>query len=505
MIGICTCAGDGRGQDAAPNVPRPAVPAAKPSDTDWQKKLDVAVRELQGLNQAQTKAEGPQDIDALRKQIDLQQKQIEALLKMTQLLADQVKKQAPAGTAVENLETRVATQEARGQQAAQRDRELARAYDDLVERQDADRQNPQLPATLRELFLPTRNNESALAIYGSVAQDFRIFSQAPSSFMSNTLMLRPYMLLNEQWLMSANVALQQGTVQLYRAQLERFINDNWTVVFGRFYSPIGFFSERLRLNWVIKTPDPPLLFNQVYPQQLSFDGIQIRGARALADWPMKLEYNGFVANGLSVTGGNLPIIYSNLNNFTDTTMDINNAKAFGGRVGLSFPTIGAIVGLSGLANGSYNLSHNQLNMWDIDASWHRGNWDVRFEMVHTDQQTPPPNPTTLAIPIHRQGLYAQVAYRQYDSHHVFWQKLEWVFRFDHVQFNGINLAQTGINFGGLGQALNRQPLDRNRYTFGVNYWFYPSLALKLAYEIYDELGVPSLRDNGFVSQVVWGW
>ena len=80
-----------------------------------------------------------------------------------------------------------------------------------------------------------------------------------------------------------------------------------------------------------------------------------------------------------------------------------------------------------------------------------------------------------------------------------------VLRFDHVQFNGINLQQTGINFGGLGTTLARQPLDRNRYTIGANYWFYPSLAFKFAYEIYDELGVPSLKDNGFIGQVVWGF
>ena len=42
----------------------------------------------------------------------------------------------------------------------------------------------------------------------------------------------------------------------------------------------------------------------------------------------------------------------------------------------------------------------------------------------------------------------QVAYRQYDNPNPYLQKLEWVFRFDHVQFDGINLQQTGINFGG---------------------------------------------------------
>ena len=149
--------------------------------------------------------------------------------------------------------------------------------------------------------------------------------------------------------MSANVALQINGVQLWRAQTEWFINDNLTFVAGRFYSPIGFFSERLRLNWVIKTPDPPLMFNQVYPQLLSFDGVQLRGARYLADLPVKLEYTGFIANGLSVTGLQTlqPSIYSNLNNFTDSINDVNGAKAYGGRVGLSVPKLGLIAGLSG--------------------------------------------------------------------------------------------------------------------------------------------------------------
>jgi hypothetical protein len=241
------------------------------------------------------------------------------------------------------------------------------------------------------------------------------------------------------------------------------------------------------------------MFNQVYPQQLSFDGLQLRGARYLANLPIKLEYAGFIANGLSVSGSNLsPSIYSNLNNFSDSIDDVNGAKAYGGRVGLSVPKLGLIVGLSGLLNQAYDQAGHDLNLWDVDVSWHRGNWDVRFEFANMDQQTP-------AIPIHRQGSYVQVAYRQYNSHHPILQKLEGVFRFDHVQFAGINLQETGINFGGLGTNYNRQPLDRNRYTFGANYWFYPSLALKFAYEIYDELGVPSLKDNGILGQIVWGF
>ena len=299
--------------------------------------------------------------------------------------------------------------------------------------------------------------------------------------------------------MSANVIFLSSSLQICRMQAEWFINDNLTFVAGRFYSPIGFYSERLRLDWVLKTPDPPLMFNQVYPNQLYFDGLQLRGARYLFDSPVKLEYVGFVANGLSVAGSKLsPKIYSDLSNFTDSTADVNGAKAFGGRLGLSIPEARLHRGPLGPGEPGLRPAGHNLNLWDVDVNYHRGNWDARFELAKTDQPTP-------AAPIHRFGFYAQVAYRQYDNPNPVLQKLEGVFRFDHVQFDGINLQQTGINFGGFGLPYARMPLDRNRYTIGVNYWFYPSLALKLAIEFYDELGVPSLRDNGFIGQLVWGF
>src|SRR5262245_8349225 len=163
---------------------------------------------------------------------------------MTQLLANQVKKPPPSA-AVDKLQEQVAAQEAQIQQGAERDLEQARVQDQITEQLGTEILNgPSLPSTLREIFSPTRNNESPLAIYGTVAQSFDAFSKQNTSFRDQTLELRPYLLLNEKWLMSGNVALQQGTVQLWRAQAEWVINDNLTFVSGRFYSPIGFYSER---------------------------------------------------------------------------------------------------------------------------------------------------------------------------------------------------------------------------------------------------------------------
>ena len=507
LIGCGCCVGEVRGLGQTPAASRPAEPdtakaeGAEPKGQEELARIGQELKEL-GQVQAQAKAGAGPEIDRLKAQVELQQKQIDVLLKMTQLLADQAKKPPAAGEAVEKLQEQVATQEARILQGAQRDQELARSRDDLLERFDATtRTDPLLPSTLREIFSPTRNNESPLAIYGMLDQSFNAFSEQKSTFVPPTLQLHPYVYLNERWMMSANIILLESSLQICRMQAEWFINDSLTLVAGRFYSPIGFYSERLRLGWVLKTPDAPLMFNQVYPDQLYFDGVQLRGARYLFESPVKLEYAGFVANGLSVAGSKLsPKTYSDLSNFSDSGLDVNGAKAFGGRIGMSIPKIGFIAGLSGLLNQAYDTANQKLNLWDVDANYHRGNWDARFELAKMDQQTPAP-----AAPIHRFGFYAQLAYRQYDNPNPILQKLEGVFRFDHVQFDGINIAQTGINFGGYSQLYARMPLDRNRYTIGANYWFYPSLALKLAIEFYDELGVPSLRDNGFIGQLVWGF
>jgi hypothetical protein len=504
---ICCC-GAGRelaAQTVAPETRPAAAPPSEPvvvavpaSDPG----LAQAARQLQDLGRAQEQAKATpgQEIDRLKAQVELQQKQIDVLLRMTHLLADQAKKQPEGDAELEKLSEQVATHEGRIQQGAQRDQELALSHDDLLEFLDSSsRAQPILPGPLRELFLPTRTNQSPLTIYGMLSQEFDTFSKQNSTFRPPTLQLHPYLLLNERWLMSANLIFLSSSLTICRMQAEYFVNDNWTVVAGRFYSPIGFYTERLRLSWVLKTADDPLLFNQVYPNQLYFDGLQIRGARYLFDSPFKLEYVGFVANGLSVAGSKLsPRTYSDLSNFSDSTVDVNGAKAFGGRIGLSVPRYGFIAGVSGLANQDYDQAGHILNLWDVDVNYHRGNWDARFELVKTDQSTP-------SFPIHRFGFYAQAAYRQYNNPNPYLQKLEGVFRFDHIQLDGINIAQTGINFGGFGLPYARMPLDRNRYTFGLNYWFTPSLALKANFEIYDELGVPSLRDNGFICQLAWGF
>ena len=48
------------------------------------------------------------------------------------------------------------------------------------------------------------------------------------------------------------------------------------------------------------------------------------------------------------------------------------------------------------------------------------------------------------------------------------------------------------------------PVRRQQNEFGINYYFYPRLVLKFAYQINDEPGF-HLHDNQFLTELSWGW
>jgi hypothetical protein len=453
--------------------------------------------ELNRLNTQPAATQAKEGDDNLRKQVEIQQKQIQLLEKMVKLLAEEVKKAPPAGAALEKLQTKTAVLEARQQQAAQRDQELATAVDDLRETADAEHRNwLDLPSTLKELFHPERNNESPFGIWGTLTANFQSFESSNSQFPTPDFLPHFYMLLNEHFMLEVNPDINAQSIDVFSAQLDWCLTDNLCIEIGRVYAPLGFFNDRLHTTWVYKTPDRPLMFSQVLPEQLNVNGVVLRGADYPTSWPVKLEYAAFVANGFSLAAANPTAKdFADLANMKDAATRVNNSKAVGGRVGVNLPEVGVTVGLSGMANGAYDARHDfDLNIWDFDAGYHWGNWDFRFEYANTRQQAP-------GSPINRQGLYGQVAYRPLDLPNGFWQKTEGVLRYDYVQFDGIDLAKTGVSFA----SREAIPVDRNRYTMGLNYYLYESLILKFFFEINQERRFRSLHDNGFLFQVAWGF
>ena len=164
--------------------------------------------------------------------------------------------------------------------------ELADAVDDLREHQDAqERDGPQLPAPLKELFLPSGNNETPLSIYGALAVGYsKILGDSataangagrpstPGGFYFGEFTPDFLLKLNDWILLEAEIGIgADGSVSAGSfAQADFFVNDWLTIIAGRFVAPIGFFNERLNNPWINKLPGDapgsgPLLWQQVLP------------------------------------------------------------------------------------------------------------------------------------------------------------------------------------------------------------------------------------------------
>jgi len=438
-----------------------------------------------------------QQDERLKKQVELLQKQIGVQQKMIQLLQEQVKK---LGTpALEELQTKVATLDARSKQAAQRDLDVAQAIDNLTEQMDAQERNgPRLPATLKELFLPSQTNETPLAIYGQFLENFTQFNGKPGVF--STPDFSPYFLLqlNKQFLIAANIDINNSGVSVSEAQVDWLATDWLTVVVGRYLTPIGFFNERINHEWINRLPDVPLMFRQVSPL-ISNDGAMLRGATYLGCSPVKMEYELWGGNGIRAAAA--PTTLSQVADLENLTggPDEQDLKAVGGRLGLWVPEWGLTGGVSTYFNGrDSSAAADQFNLWQLDLGYRKGNWDARFEYADNYQQAG----SYIGTNIRRRGMYAQLAYRPYHLENRILSRLEVAVRYSKVSFHGIDPTQLDPTAFATPVDV---PVNRDQWTFGINYYFYPSMALRLAYEINHELKPINLHDNVFLGQFVWAF
>ncbi|MDE2509087.1 MAG: hypothetical protein KGM43_17930 [Planctomycetota bacterium] len=431
--------------------------------------------------------------DRQRKLLEIQGKQLDVLEEQSRLVADQVEKQGPA---VEKLETQTATLASRSKQAALRDKEVADSLDTLRDSVDSGRRDAlPLPASLKELFIPSGSYVSPLTIYNTISTRYDILQGTRGAGNFSFEEFTPFFLyqLNNRILLSAETSFNQGGVALGQAQADIFINNWLTADIGYFLAPIGFWSERLDPRWINKLPDIPLVMRQVIPDGLTMTGLQFRGAKYINRSPWKLEYSAYMTNGLGVPGAGAAADWYDLGGVTGTTGGVNQAMAYGGRIGLWLPSRGINFGVSDFVNAPYSRTSGAvMNIWQPYFNYHRGNWDARFEYGDNFERTKP----FIGNNIDRTGLYAQVAYRDYASIEKHRQRLEYVFRFSNSIFHGIDQAH--LDPSTYSSPVNA-PLNRNQYTIGLNYYLYASSILKFAYEINTETG-SSLRDNVFMIQ-----
>jgi len=497
---------------APPASPTRVAPPAGPASLKASQDQVAALREQEAVLKARAD-------DDDKKKIELLQKQLDTLEKQLKLLADEMKKLSGGGPALEKVQIQAATLDARSIQAAHRDVELADAVDDLREHTDAqERYGPQLPAPLKELFLPSGNSETTLSIYGALAVGYSKFlgdtasaangagrAATPGGFYYGEFTPDFLLKLNDWILLEAEISVGPTATVGSFAQADFFVNDWLTIIAGRFVAPIGFFNERLNNPWINKLPGDapgsgPLLWQQVLPA-MSLLGVQAQGSFYLGCSPFKLEYNAYVSNGLNLTpNGAIPTLteLANLENMENTFNITTNEKAVGGRLGLWWPEMGLEAGVSGMINGDYVVggAEDTLSLWAVDLNYRKGDWDVRAEYGSTYQQA---GSFGLA-PIRREGFYGQVAYRARQHACKYVQNTELVYRYSYVTFPGVDANE--LDFTQF--APTDVPIRRQQHEFGINYYFYPRMVLKLAYQINDE---PTfhLHDNQFLAELAWGW
>jgi hypothetical protein len=222
-------------------------------------------------------------------------------------------------------------------------------------------------------------------------------------------------------------------------------------------------------------------------------GLQLRGAKYLFGSPIKMEYAGYMTNGLGVPGMGQAADWYDLGGVLGTSGTVNQTMAYGGRIGFWYPALGINLGVSEFVNAPYAHANGAvMSIWQPYFNYHRGNWDFRFEYGDNFEVTRP----FIGTNIHREGMYAQLAYRNYYSLHKHRQRLEYIFRYSDQRFQGIN--QWTVPFSAFNPP-STAPINANQYTVGVNYYFYASTVLKVAYEINQELH-RGLNVNQFIMQ-----
>ena len=304
--------------------------------------------------------------------------------------------------------------------------------------------------------------------------------------------------LNKRILASGELIFTPSGVSLGQAQLDIFINDWLTADIGYFLAPIGFWNERLDPEWINKLPDVPLVMRQVIPDGLAVSGLQFRGAKYLFGSPIKMEYSDLRLQRLGSTWCRATSRWADQGNVLGTTSGVNNAAAYGGRIGFWIPTRGINFGVSEFVNAPYSNSASrrrggserlsalfQLPSWKLGLSVRVRQQLPAYQVIHRQQH----RPHRLLHPARLSRL--PIAEQTHAAARICLPLTATRFPRDQSIWAAANVSLFGTPMD--------VPVDRNQYTMGINYYFYASTMLKFAYEINSEVH-QSLHDNVFMMQ-----
>ncbi len=313
-------------------------------------------------------------------------------------------------------------------------------------------------------------------------------------------------------------------IDLEYAQIFYSFNDYVMVGMGRFLSPLNYFGDKIHPAWINKLPDNPFAVSGHGGLPLTAMtqlGVQIKGGIPVGS--SKFTYTVYVSNGPTLNTditatpaeeGGLPT-FNKFNGIQSVKSgghegsapegslgysnfeDNNSNKAIGGRIGIFLTSdleIGygferAKVGTdnSVLAdvfenNHAFDLSY----VTDVPALKGRIDLKGQWLILNIDN----PNVNDLDFENDSNGGYGQIAYQPYDIDNEFFKNFEFVFRYDKL-----DLPDGYLSF------------DKERYSYGINYWLSSSSLFKVAYErlTQSDPDGEELSNDKFIAQFAFGF
>jgi hypothetical protein len=275
-------------------------------------------------------------------------------------------------------------------------------------------------------------------------------------------------------------------VNLEYCQLDYVLNDNVTLIAGRYLLPIGVVREKLDPAWINKLPIQPLpeADNTAIIAENDI-GVQARGAFHVCD-PVTMTYALFLGNG---PGNNGP---TNLPAFNEGA-SANGDPTGGGRLALFYLWAAhddIEIGVSG-QTGPYSSGWKQLwSVFAVDAALHLSpNFEARGEFIQTWQENNGLSTTD------RAGWWTQAAYKLAGLN------LDWPL---------INNVEAVFRVG----EEHQQGGHVYEYDLGLNYHVTNTLIIKGAYSFFDsnlnnfvnpDGDTVNLNKNEFTFQAAYGF
>jgi len=357
-------------------------------------------------------------------------------------------------------------------------------------------------------------NTSRLFISGYGAAGFIDADGEPSTFSAKFAPIFHYLLGDKfHIIFEPEFELEdtETNIEVEIAEINIFLNDYLTLVGGKMLLPFNAFSERFHPTWINKMPSLPSIYGHgggspgaIIPV-MSDIGFQIRGGAPTSFLisNSKINYSLYIGNGPRVEEHHeeaAPEALPEENHdeeedvhaqeldghdeeenepteieFGENFTDINSNKAIGGRIGfLPFWNL-EIGGSFMFGDAGDNVDFTLLG---LDTSFQYRGFILLGEFIHLV------NDNIGGGENEKNGYYAQGSYRLSD-----------IFYGDDFARNFASGLEPVVRYG----KTYREGPDFSQWALGLNYWFRPSIPIKVAYEIND--GGP----DRFLLQLAFGF